>query len=135
VLPLSATTIRLFLHVFAATIWVGGQLTLGALLPTVRTLDPRVRRDLARGFNRVAWPAFGLLVISGIWNVLEVHVGATGTRYQITLFFKLLLVAVSGIAAFLHLQARTRAGLAVWGAVGALSSVAALFFGVWLRNR
>jgi uncharacterized membrane protein len=35
VLAVSWDTIRLFLHVLAATIWVGGQLTLAALFPGV----------------------------------------------------------------------------------------------------
>jgi len=29
-------TIRLFLHVLAATVWVGGQITLAALVPALR---------------------------------------------------------------------------------------------------
>jgi uncharacterized membrane protein len=32
-LPVSWETIRLFFHVLAAAVWVGGQLTLAALLP------------------------------------------------------------------------------------------------------
>jgi hypothetical protein len=44
------------------------------------------------------------------------------------------IVALSGIAAFLHTQARTRVGLAVWGAVGGLATVVALFLGVLLRT-
>lgn len=35
---MTTETIRLFVHVLAATVWVGGQLTLLALLPAVRTL-------------------------------------------------------------------------------------------------
>ena len=35
-LPVSWDTIRLFLHVLAATIWVGGQLVLAALVPVLR---------------------------------------------------------------------------------------------------
>jgi hypothetical protein len=38
VLSVSWDTIRLFLHVVAATIWVGGQLTLAALVPVLRRL-------------------------------------------------------------------------------------------------
>jgi hypothetical protein len=34
----------------------------------------------------------------------------------------------------LHIISRTRLGLAVWGALSGLSSVAALFFGVWLTR-
>ena len=36
VLPVHATTVRLFLHVVAATVWVGGQVVLAALVPAVR---------------------------------------------------------------------------------------------------
>ena len=35
-LPIDESTIRLFLHVLAATIWVGGQLTLGSIIPALR---------------------------------------------------------------------------------------------------
>jgi len=35
VLPVTAATVRLFLHVLAATVWVGGQLTLGAIIPAL----------------------------------------------------------------------------------------------------
>jgi uncharacterized membrane protein len=35
-------TVRLFLHVLAATVWVGGQLTLAALVPALRGLGGNV---------------------------------------------------------------------------------------------
>ena len=35
-------TLRLFLHVLAATIWVGGQLTLAALVPALRAAGAEV---------------------------------------------------------------------------------------------
>ncbi len=35
-LAVSWDTVRLFLHVLAATVWVGGQLTLAALVPVLR---------------------------------------------------------------------------------------------------
>ena len=35
-LAVSWDTVRLFLHVLAATIWVGGQLTLAVLVPVLR---------------------------------------------------------------------------------------------------
>lgn len=133
-LPLQSDTIRLFLHVLAATVWVGGQLTLAGLVPALRTLDEGAPKAVARQFNRFAWPAFGVLLLTGIWNLLDINVGDRSTEYQVTLFVKLLFVAVAGIAALLHSLARTRVGLAVWGALGALSSLAALFFGVWLRS-
>jgi putative copper export protein len=36
VLPITWSTVRLFVHVVAATVWVGGQLTLAALVPGLR---------------------------------------------------------------------------------------------------
>ena len=57
---------RLFLHVLAATIWVGGQLTLAALVPALRPLGRDVPGVAARAFRRVAWPAFAVLVLTGI---------------------------------------------------------------------
>ena len=133
-LRINAETIRLFLHVIAATVWVGGQLTLVALLPALRSLGDDAPKVVARQFNRIAWPAFAVLLITGIWNLAEVKVGSRSTAYQVTLFVKLCLVALSGIGAFLHTQARTRVGLAAWGAVGGLATILALFFGVLLRT-
>jgi putative copper export protein len=134
VIPLHADTIRLFLHVLAATVWVGGQLTLAGLVPTLRDVDPSAPRLAARRFNLIAWPAFGVLLATGIWNLLEIDIGDRSTEYLITLFVKLMIVALAGIGALLHSIARSRSGLAVWGAVSGASSVAALFFGVWLTR-
>ncbi|HEX2318131.1 MAG TPA: hypothetical protein VHJ18_04015, partial [Streptosporangiaceae bacterium] len=69
-LTVDVDTVRLFLHVLAATVWVGGQLTLAALVPALRRMGPEVPRAAARRFNLVAWPAYGVLVLTGIWNVL-----------------------------------------------------------------
>ena len=72
-LPIDATDVRLFLHVLAATIWVGGQLTLAGLVPAMRKLGPEATKTVARQFDRIAWPAFAVLLITGIWNLTEVH--------------------------------------------------------------
>ena len=53
-LPVSWDTIRLFFHVLAATVWVGGQLTLAALVPALRRFGDEVPRAAARRFNQVA---------------------------------------------------------------------------------
>jgi putative copper export protein len=132
VLPVDASDVRLFLHVLAATVWVGGQLTLAGLVPGLRAISPEAPRAVARRFNRIAWPAFAALVVTGIWNVAEIDVGDRSTDYQVTLFVKLMVVALSGVAAFAHGVARDRAQLAVWGAVAGLSALVALFLGVQL---
>ena len=133
-LPFELDHLRLTLHVLAATVWVGGQLTLGALVPTVRTFGPDATRAVARRYNQVAWPAFGVLVLTGVWNLLEVDVADRSTAYQVSLFVKLLVVAASGIGALLHTKAPTKAGLAVWGAVGLVGALAAVVLGIQLRG-
>ena len=125
-----SATIRLFLHVIAASVWVGVQLTLAGLLPTLRTLDGDTRRAIVNRFNKIAWPAFAVLVITGGWNMSAVDFSERRTAYQVTMFVKLLFVALSGIGAFLHTQAKTKAGLALWGAIGGVSSLVTLFFGI-----
>ena len=88
-LSVSWTTIRLFLHVLGATVWVGGQITLAGLVPTLRSISPDGPRLVARRFNVLAWSAFGLLVVTGIWNLLAVQVGDKTTAWQATLGLKL----------------------------------------------
>ncbi len=132
-LGVSWDTIRLFLHVLAATVWVGGQITLAALIPVLRRLGAEIPRAAARRFNQVAWPAFAVLVITGVWNIIAVRSQIHGS-YQTTLVVKLIAVAVSGVSAALHARARSKAGLAVFGALAGLSALAALFLGVLLAG-
>jgi putative copper export protein len=132
VLPISTGTIRLFLHVLAATIWVGGQLTLAGLVPGLRALSPDAPKAVARRFSRIAWPAFAVLVVTGVWNILEVDPDWS-SDYGTTLIVKLGVVGVSGATAFLHARARSRTGLAVFGALTGVSAIAALFLGILLR--
>lgn len=128
----SLDTVRSFLHVLAATVWVGGQLTLAGLVPALRRAAPESPRAAARAFDRLAWPAYGLLVATGAWNVLAVDAGDTSSGYQLTLLAKLTVVAVSGVAAALHTVASSRRALALWGAVSGASALGALFLGVLL---
>jgi putative copper export protein len=130
----SAATLRLFLHVLAATVWVGGQLTLAGLVPGLRALGDDLPRRMARRFNRIAWPAFGVLVITGVWNLFEIDVTKQSSAYQVTLFLKLAIVAVSGISAWVHSNATTKVVLAVGGAVTGVAALASLFFGILLRT-
>lgn len=125
-------TVRLFLHVLAATVWVGGQLTLAALVPALRGTAEGVTQVAARAFNRVAWPAFGILVVTGVWNVIAVD--DSSAAFQHTLMLKYVLVLLSGVTAYLHQRATSTRGLAVFGALTGLSALGALFVGVWLAQ-
>jgi putative copper export protein len=134
VLPVDAATIRLFLHVLAATVWVGGQLTLAGLVPGLRALAPDAPRTVARRFNRIAWPAFAVLVVTGLWNLAETRAGDRSPEWIATLFAKLVVVALSGIAAALHTRAASKRALAAWGGVSGLTALLALFYGVQLHG-
>ena len=65
-LAVNGDTVRLFLHVLAATVWAGGQLTLAALVPVLRRFGADVAGAAAQRFNQVAWTAFGVLIVTGI---------------------------------------------------------------------
>lgn len=126
-------TIRLFLHVLGATVWVGGQLTLAGLVPVLRAAGAEVPRAAARRFNQLAWPAFAVLVGTGIWNMVAEQSKITGS-YRVTLIVKLAVVGVSGVTAALHARSRTTASLAVFGTLTGVSALAALFLGVLLAG-
>jgi putative copper export protein len=134
VLSVHAATVRLFLHVLAATIWVGGQLTLAGLVPVVRKLGPEATRAVARQFDRLAWPAFAVLLATGVWNLLEVDIGDASTEYQVTVMVKLLFVALTGGGAAVHRVASSNRVLAIGGAASGLGAIGALFLGVLLRT-
>jgi len=125
-------TLRLFLHVLGASVWVGGQITLAALLPALRAAGAEVPRAAALAYNRIAWPAFGLLLLTGLWNV--VAEGDKGPSYEHTLAVKYALVVSSGVTAYVHTRAATRRAMAVWGAVTGLTALATLFVGIMLAG-
>jgi putative copper export protein len=136
-LPIDSTTVRLFLHVVAATVWVGGQIALAGIVPVARRVGGiDVTRAVARRFQLIAWPAFAVLLVTGVWNLFAVKVGDQSSQYLTTLMVKLALVAVSGACAFAHIViARTRPALG--GALAGLALLAALgatFFGVALAG-
>jgi putative copper export protein len=135
-LPVHASTVRLFLHVTAATIWVGGQILLLAVVPTVRRLSGSDgTRAVARVFQLVAWPAFAVLIATGIWNLSAIHVADQSSEYLTTLFVKLLLVGLSGAGALAHtlFVRRNPAVGGIAAGVGLLAALGAVFFGIVLQ--
>lgn len=135
----SIDTIRLFIHLLAAAVWVGGQFVLAGVVPGLRAVDadndtPSVAtKAAANGFAKVAWPAFAVAFATGIWNILSID-GSSSLEYNITLGLKLVLVVAAGGSAFVHSQTSSKPVLAATGAVGAIASVAVLFLGVLLSN-
>jgi putative copper export protein len=135
VLPVHVATIRLFLHVLGATVWVGGQIALGAVVPVVRRFaGVDAVRAAARRFQQIAWPAFALLLGTGVWNLFAVNIGDASGKYLTTLFVKLLLVGISGAAAAMHITlARRRPALrGAMAGVALLAALGATFLGLLL---
>jgi putative copper export protein len=130
--PVNLETVRLFLHVLAATVWVGGQITLAALVPAFRAAGTDVPKAAAKAFNRIAWPAFGILVLTGIWNVIAE--GDKGPEYQHTLMLKYTLVVGSGVTAYLHARVASRQAMAIFGALTGLTALSTLFVGIMLAG-
>lgn len=128
------STLRLFLHVLAASVWVGGQIVLAGLVPSLRAGFPDATKVAARAYAKVAWPAFAIVVLTGLWNLTEIDIANTTTAYQVTLFLKISLAIVSGAAAAVHSVGRSKAALAIGGALGLLGALAAMFLGLLLRT-
>jgi len=127
-------TIRLTLHVLAATVWVGGQIVMTGLVGPTRGLGPDAPKTLARAFARLAWPAYAVLVVTGIWNISAVGYGSMDTAWKAVLMAKIAVVVLAGLGVLLHQRATTKRGLALWGSVGGLASVAALVMGILLAG-
>ncbi len=132
-LSVSWDTIRLFLHVLAATVWVGGQVTLAALVPALRVAGAEAPKAAANAYNRIAWPAFGVLVATGVWNVIAEHDKDHGS-YHTTLIVKYVVVAASGVTAYLHMRAGSKTAMAVFGALTGLTALGAVFVGIMLAG-
>ena len=132
-LPIDVESVRLFLHVLAATIWVGGQITLGALVPVLRRAGADLPRVVARQFGRVAWTAYAVLIATGIWN-MAVYDGKDRHGYDVTIGLKLAFVVLSGVAAYVHQRGRSRLALAAGGAATMLFALGALFLGIVLAQ-
>jgi putative copper export protein len=127
-------TIRLTLHVLGATVWVGGQIVMTGLVGPARGLGPDAPKTLARAFARLAWPAYVVLVVTGIWNVTALGYADMSSAWKAVLMAKIAVVVLAGLGVLLHQRATTRRGLAFWGAVGGLASVAALVMGILLAD-
>src|SRR5580658_7305919 len=103
---------------------VGPARTMGADAPT----------RLARTFARLAWPAYAVLVITGFWNISTFRWSYESFAWKAVLIAKIVVVALAGLGALLHSRATTKAGLAMWGSVAGLASVAALAMGILLAG-
>jgi putative copper export protein len=134
VLASGLDTLRLTLHVLAATVWVGGQIVMAGLVGPSRRLGVEAPKELARAFARMAWPAYAVLVLTGFWNFSTFTWSDQTTAWKTVLVAKIVVVALAGLGAALHQRATSKAQLALWGSVAGTASIAALVMGILLAG-
>ena len=98
----SLESLRTFLHILAAAVWTGGQITLASLVPILRSSESEVLPKVARSFAKLAWPALGILVITGMWSIFDNDIPSNTSAYAVTLGIKLIVVAVATAATAIH---------------------------------
>ena len=128
------TVLRLSLHVLAATIWVGGQFVVAGLLPTVRGLGDTAPRQVAQAFGRLSWPAYWLLVATGVWNYLAVDHAHAASSWNAAFGVKMVFVLAAGLGTWIHTKASTPKARGIYAGVASLASVAALVLGIALAG-
>ena len=109
-----ADVLVFWVHLTCASIWVGGSLFLGIVLaPMLGTIaeSPTDRLTLmlriGRRFNRIALPAFIILIITGIYNsrafLLQPDL-LLDSEYGVILLIKIIFVIVTLIVYVVHIR-------------------------------
>ena len=103
-----------WVHLICSSIWVGGSIFIAAVaVPVLRahiqSLDERVGMmvRIGRQFNKVAVPAFGILMATGIYNAraFAADPGAlTESTYGVILLIKIILVLATVGAYAVHVK-------------------------------
>lgn len=130
----ASTLVRLSLHVLAACVWVGGQIVLAGLVPTLRSLGPEAPRKVAQAFGRLSWPAFWILILTGFWNYAAVHGSTQSSSWNAAFGVKMLMVVAAGVGAFLHTRATTPKARGIFAGIGMLATVIAMVLGVLITG-
>jgi putative copper export protein len=130
----TSTTIRLSLHVLAACVWLGGQIVVAGLLPTVRSFGADAPRKVAQAFGRLSWPAFWVLILTGFWNYAAVHGNTMSSSWNTAFGIKMLCVVVAGVGTFMHTKATKPRARGIYAGLGTLATMLALILGVALAG-
>ena len=112
----------MFFHLVGAAVWLGGLMTVGALVPALRRAGAeRLQlQAMARQFGRVSWAAMAISVATGVWLIDE-----TGRQWA-DLSLKAGLVVVAIALAGIHQLTARRSTAAQRGALQGLILVASL---------
>lgn len=99
-----------FVHVLAATVWLGGGMTLSALaLRTRSASDPRPIAEFARVLPyvgiRILMPSVVIVLVTGVWMVLA------GSEFSLSQFWVLLGLGLFAIAFLIGAVYMSRIGI------------------------
>jgi putative copper export protein len=112
-----------WLHLLAAAVWMGGLITLGALVPALRKAgaDRSILQAAARQFGRVSWTAMGVAVVTGVIQLMRLDLGTSmQTAFGRRLFLKLALVGLAAALALGHQLTARHTSAAVRGIIQGL---------------
>jgi putative copper export protein len=127
-------SLRIFLHVLAVAVWVGGQIVLAGLVPAIRESAPQALPKVAQAFARVAWPAMIVIVFTGMWGLSSSSASDSDTAYMVTFALKMVMVFIAVAATVVHSQGSSKAAKAIGGALGLLGSLLAAYAGILLAH-
>ncbi len=128
------TIVRLSLHVLGACVWVGGQFVLAGLVVTLRGISHDAPGQVARAFARLSWPAYWLLVATGVWSYLVINPSRVSVSWNVVFGVKMFCVVVAGLGAWLHTRASSAKAKGIFAGIGMIGTVAALVLGVALAG-
>ena len=120
---MSANEIIRWFHLLAAATWIGGMITVAALVPVLRRggAERSLIQAAARRFGHATWVAMTVSVVTGILQIFRLDHDLTGP-----LAVKLILVSVSITLAFVHQEVARHVRPAVRGAMEAMLLVLGL---------
>lgn len=127
-------SIRVFLHLLGVAVWIGGQIVLAGIVPSLRTVAPQAMKTVAQGFARIAWPAFIVVVFTGMWGLANTDMSTESSEYMVTFGLKMLFVGIAVIATLIHSNGTSKAAKGIGGAASLLTSLLAAFAGVLMAH-
>ncbi|NND02161.1 MAG: hypothetical protein HKN91_05190 [Acidimicrobiia bacterium] len=91
------TRTLVFFHLVGAAVWLGGTITVGALVPALRKagVERPQLQAMARQFGRVSWVAMTVAVASGVWLVSRT--GRSWGDLSLKAGLVILVIAIAGV--------------------------------------
>ena len=121
---MTADEVLLWIHIVAASVWVGGLITLGALVTALRRAGAErpLLQAMARRFGVVSWVAMAVAVATGVWQVSRLNIPWSNDRLEL----KVGLVVLAAGLALLHQLTAKRTSPAVRGIIQAVILVVSI---------